>query len=262
MIKTYDKEIKQLNRTTQVRIMLPFNYDESKSYPVLYMHDGQNLYYDKDASYGHSWRFIDNFKEHNLPEIIVVGIDCAPGLYRLDEYSPWINTTLKDTRKEMVNRDVGGQGDIYLDWLVNELKPWVDNEFSTKTESLYTAIGGSSMGGLISTYALFKYPNVFTRAAAVSNAYWFAEDEMIEFISKSNSDHVKYLYLDVGTKEIGIEDDNEIYINTNKSVYEALKAIGLSSDRLKFDLVEGGVHNEADWSKRVHTIINWIYKDL
>ena len=184
-------EIPQLNRKRRIWVYLPPNYKISKeSFPVIYMHDGQNLF-DKKTSFSGEWNVDETlnklFREKNL-QLIVVGIDNG-GKKRLDEYSPWKN-----------NKYGGGEGDAYLDFITKTLKPYVDKSYRTKKDKNNTGIIGSSMGGLISHYAAFKYPNVFGKVGVFSPAFWFAP-EIVEFSKKKGKLNNTKMYFLAGAKE-------------------------------------------------------------
>ena len=160
-------QIPQLNRGRKVWLYLPPDYYTSNaSYPVVYMHDGQNLF-DKKTAYSGEWNADETmnrlFRDKNL-KVIIVGIDHG-GDKRLDEYSPWVN-----------DKYGGGEGDQYLEFITNTLKPFIDTNYNTLTDKENTAIIGSSMGGLISHYAGLKYPNIFGKIGVYSPAFWFAPE--------------------------------------------------------------------------------------
>lgn len=141
--------IPKLNRQRRLRIYLPENYQLSKQhYPVLYMHDAQNLFDDKTA-YAGEWGIdetLNRLAAENGLSLIVVGIDNGLEL-RMNELSPW------------PNQEYGvAEGEQYMDFIVNEVKPFIDKSYRTLTDKNNTAIMGSSMGGLISHYAIFEYP--------------------------------------------------------------------------------------------------------
>jgi predicted alpha/beta superfamily hydrolase len=263
VIKHFSNE---LNRETRLFIMLPMDYYKtSKSYPVLYMHDGQNLFDNKTATYNKSWDILSAYEKYDLPDIIIVGIDSDDqegGQNRLDEYSPWKNNAIKDIYPDSVTRTVGGKGDAYLNYLVHTVKPFIENEYRVNTDPNLTGIAGSSMGGLISTYAVMKYNDHFSRCGAVSNAYWFSLEEIKKSIQDANTDHIHKFYMDVGTKEISRSNQSkDYYVNTNKEVYDVLK-YKLDEGKLKFEIIEDGVHDELAWHDRVHDIINFLYSDI
>lgn len=155
----------QLDRKRRIWIYLPRGYTTSKaSYPVLYMHDGQNLFNEQTAPFG-EWgvdEALDSIQKATGREMIVVGIDNG-GEKRMNEYNPY---DFKEFGK--------GEGNQYVDFLVQTLKPYIDQKFRTKKDAANTHIAGSSMGGLISLYAVVKYPSVFGAAGVFSPAFWTA----------------------------------------------------------------------------------------
>lgn len=171
-IITFKMKIPQLdNRERRIWVYLPPDYNQSnRRYPVLYMHDGQNLF-DQATSFAGEWQVDETlerlFKEKGFA-IIVVGIDNG-GERRIDEYSPWVNSEYGR----------GGEGDAYVRFIVETLKPYIDSKYRTLPNE--TGIMGSSLGGLISIYAGFKYPEVFKYVGAMSSAFWF-NPEIYEFV--------------------------------------------------------------------------------
>ncbi|OZM56923.1 carbohydrate esterase [Lottiidibacillus patelloidae] len=255
MLEQFEVFMKSLNRKRMVRVYLPNNYESTnKNYPVLYMHDGQNLFKDEDATYGMSWRISDYLDNSNL-EIIVVGIDSNDeGYKRLDEYSPWVSTSIKEFFPE-IKEDVGGEGKEYVEFIVQQLKPMIDRKYRTKVEE--TAMAGSSMGGLISTYAACMYPKVFKRVASVSSAYWFSQQEIEQLLKQSDLSALEAFYLDIGTNESAEEIEREHDIQSSAKVYEIVK------DKVKnctFEIIEGAAHNEKAWRERVGHIFSYLYK--
>jgi predicted alpha/beta superfamily hydrolase len=155
----------ELKRYRKIWIYLPANYKRSKQhYPVLYMHDGQNLFDENTAPFG-EWgvdETLDSLQKVTRKYAIVVGIDHGDDK-RLVEYNP-------DDTKEYGK----GEGDAYSKFLVKTLKPFIDKHYRTKVDAANTGIAGSSLGGLISTYAMLKHPQVFGAAGLFSPAYWIA----------------------------------------------------------------------------------------
>ncbi|PFA67698.1 carbohydrate esterase [Bacillus sp. AFS015802] len=244
------------NRKRTVRIYLPDDYPEkeSKRYSVLYMHDGQNLYRDEDAGYGMSWRIGEYLDKADM-DLIVVGIDCNEGLKRLDEYGPWESNAMADVFSSD-RTSIGGEGKEYIDYIVKELKPFIDHTYRTNPEK--TSMAGSSMGGLISTYAACKYPHIFKRVASISSAYWFNQLDIENFIQESDLSQVERFYMDIGTKENTETIDDVTYIDSSRDVYRLLK------DKVKdcrFEVVEGAEHNEIAWRERVPRIFDYLFKD-
>lgn len=243
-----DFELKELGRKRTLRIYLPTDYDSSdKRYPALYMHDGQNLYDDATATYGVSWgvsEYLDDrFENGNQNGIIVVGID-NDDAKRLDEYSPWVGIDHPGTINP---KDFGGEGFRYIESIVNSVKPYIDHNYKTLADRENTIISGSSMGGYISLAAIFKYPQIFSKAAAFSSAIWFNENDLLGFIKNQAANLPIEIYIDTGTNE-GTIEDYQMFIDSNKRTAGMIKS--LANTRITFVLDEGGTHNEKDWRKR------------
>ena len=161
-----------LGRERTLRLYLPPSYESApgKRYPVIYMHDGQNLF-DDATSYAGEWgvdETMDAFARMRGFEAIVVGIDNG-GEERLRELSPWTNPKYG-----------AAQGEQYMAFVVDVVKPFVDTHYRTRPDREDTAIAGSSMGGLISHYALLRYPQVFGKAAIFSPSYWFSNEVYVQ----------------------------------------------------------------------------------
>jgi predicted alpha/beta superfamily hydrolase len=248
-------------RVRTIRVLTP-DPVPGRRYPVLYMHDGQNLFRDSEATYGTSWSLIPTLGALGL-DLIVVGVDSNPvGHGRLDELSPWVNDWIRH-KSDSIDRTVGGEGEGYFDFLVHELKPRIDGAYPTQPGRETTFVAGSSMGGLASLWGACRHPQVFSRAACFSSAFWFTADPLAAFLGTSPlPDRV---YLDVGTAE-GSRQNNEeerlSYINDTRRVGEVLAARGLGPDRLRVVFDEGGQHNEAAWARRLPGALRWWLSDL
>lgn len=254
-------EIPYLNQKRPIRIYLPPNYSINQKYPVIYMHDAQNLYDIETSSYGAIWNVhehMDTLYNVHDKAFIVVGIDNYEGRHnRLDEYSPWVNTSLKDNPNyEDIQTDVGGLGRHYVDFLVEKLIPYINKNYSVQ-EGNYGLIG-SSMGGFISLYAGFRYPHVFTQIGAFSTAVWFEETSLLDFMKTHEVKPTSRWYLDVGTKETSNREFDKIYLSGTHHVHDLLKE-KVTEDQIKLVIDEGGIHNERDWSRRFVKAIEFLY---
>ncbi|RSD25415.1 alpha/beta hydrolase [Mesobacillus subterraneus] len=254
MFEHFSVKMTTLDRERTIRVYLPESYHEhpNKRYPVLFMHDGQNLYKDEDAGYGMSWGISDYLEESGL-ELIVVGIDCNDGYKRLDEYSPWASSEMRNIFAPELD-GIGGEGKDYIEFVVHELKPLIHQKYRTRPDE--TAMAGSSMGGLISTYAACIYPGIFKKVASVSSAYWFAQEEIAQLIKECDLSAVEKFYLDAGTNESSGTIDSERYIESGKAVFSLLKE---KVKDVEFVVAEGAVHNELAWRKRVPAIFKYLY---
>ena len=231
-------EIPQLGRQRRVWIYLPADYQSSKNkYPVIYMHDGQNLFDDYTASFG-KWGVDDILDK--LPaqkQCIVVGIDHG-GSYRLAEYDPF------DSKYG------SGQGKEYVDFLVKTLKPYIDNHYRTKPDARHTTVAGSSLGGLISMYAALKYPNVFGNAGIFSPAFWIAP-EIYDLAQKTRLPAGSAFYFvcgDAESKSMVAEMQKMAAIIRSKNTKQKPPVV----------IIKGAGHNEKQWNGDFPGFYNWL----
>ena len=246
---------KSLNKDKRVFVYLPKSYETTdKHYPVLYMHDGQNLFDDLTANMNCGWKIIDSYTDHpDLPELIIVGVESDQD--RSDELVPY-EFRYKDGTK------AGGKAHLYLDFITTELKPLIDKKYRTFKSQKNTGIMGSSFGGVNSTYAAFAYSEFFTRFGCVSNAYYYGGffKELKALAKKADLSSVKKFWMDTGTNETDNEVVNKLYIDSNQEMYDILKE-EIPKGKLHFELVEGGIHHETDWEKRFPDIIKYLFND-
>jgi predicted alpha/beta superfamily hydrolase len=246
----------QLNNSRDILIYLPPSYESSQThYPVLYMHDGYNLF-DEATSYTGEW-YVDETmetlaREENL-EAIVVGIP-SMGRARLAEYSPFVD-----------KMHGGGHGDAYLSFMVHTLKPLIDHSFRTLPNKQNTGIFGSSMGGLISLYGFFRFPEVFGFAGVMSPSLWFANRSIFEYIEQVPYQQGK-IYLDAGTREMGGHwPDQTIMRGRSRRYYGRVRRMkriltkkGYRPTRNLLHIEDaGGGHNEAAWAYRLPNAIRF-----
>lgn len=228
--------IPQLNRKRRIWVYLPEDYAFSKrKYPVFYMQDGQNLFDAQTSAYG-EWGVDEMMDSVRLAkQCIVVGIDHG-GNKRLTEYNPY------------ASEYGAGEGDAYVDFLVTTLKPYIDRTFRTKPMKECTFIAGSSMGGLISLYAVLKYPAVFGGAGIFSPAFWMAPDLLKKVDSTGHLNSA--LYFVCGEKE-GTQ-----MLSDMQQVYDQLKQKG--TKKLYYKTVPGGMHNEGFWKSEMDDFFRWV----
>jgi predicted alpha/beta superfamily hydrolase len=181
----------QRRNRRDVDVYLPASYRTAgtRRYPVVYMQDGQNLS-DPATAFAGTWDLeaaLERLAARGL-EMIVVGVHHG-GEERLTEYSPFPDRRLG-----------GGEGELYLSFLVNTLKPRIDRLFRTRTQCDETAILGSSMGALISLYAFFRHSSVFGRAGVMSPSVWFGQGAILDYIGAAKAPGGR-VYVDVGMRE-------------------------------------------------------------
>lgn len=259
--------IKELDRDRMVRVYLPMNYNENKNerYSVLYMQDGHNLFYKETSSFGGIWnaqKALSDLEKETGKGIILVGIDCNNKGGRFDEYSPWVNPELDKIIPSRKERNAGGEGSLYVDFLVNTLKPYIDSKYRTLINRENTYIAGSSMGAFISLYAGYRHPEIFSVIGAFSTAIWFKKDKLFEFITDNYVKGLK-VYLDIGTKETSDQtnnDFNKIYLEDTKELYNRFIDLNHPNEDLHLLIDEGANHSEASWEKRFPIFLKWIDK--
>jgi predicted alpha/beta superfamily hydrolase len=243
--------IPQLSRTRRVWIYLPECYTEcTKQFPVLYMHDGQNLF-DDATSYGGEWgidEYLDSLGE-NAKQCIVVAVDNG-GNKRLNEYSPY---DFQLTGIAASNKSNKGEGTEYVDFLVKTLKPFIDKNYRTVKNKANTAIAGSSMGGLISLYAVLKYPRVFGAVGVFSPAFWIAPGIFDDIKAKGRKVNSK-IYFYAGKQE------GETMIPGMLKAYELMSK--LSQAKMQAVIRDHGEHNEQTWRKEFPLFYEWISKSI
>ena len=235
----------QLGNSRALRIYLPPSYDENavKRYPVLYMHDGQNLFDAATSAFGTEWRVDENADATvgagRMDEVIVVGIDNTAN--RIWEYTPCCDPSYG-----------GGGADTYERFLIDSVKPFVDHSFRTLPGKDTTAIMGSSLGGLVSFYIARRNPAVFGKAGCMSSSFWWNNQALTVAVEQS-TDHVPVaIYLDAGTENDGLPETTRMD--------RALAADGYVQGRdLDFVTAQGGSHNEVSWAARVATPLTWLF---
>lgn len=236
-------EIHQLGRTRRISVLLPYNYYETdKSYPVLYLHDGQNLF-DEYAPYG-NWgidKTLEKMAENGMGDVIIVAIDHG-GKLRIQEYLPY--STPRYTEAE---------GNLYLQFMLDDLKPMIERLFRVRPEREFTGIGGSSLGGLISLYAGFKYPEFFGNMMIFSPSLWISEEiyQMAKaFVPAGPTD----IYLYAG----GMESANHYgqVRRLDTILQEKRKYDGFN---LMFAHNPSGQHKEIHWGKQFPLAYQWLF---
>jgi len=237
-------EIPQLGRKRRIAALLPHDYYETdKRYPVIYLNDGQNLFSD-DAPYG-NWAVdttLQKLAQEGSGDLIVVAIDHG-GKERIVEYSPYKNEKFGEAH-----------GDLYLDFLINTLKPYIEKSFRTLPGRRHSGIGGSSMGGLISLYAGLKHSEIFGKLMVFSPSLWVAP-QMFEDTSKVKLSGLTDLYIYAGERESKnhIPDLMRYYITLrrNKEIMDKLN--------MEVSINPEGIHSETCWEREFPVAIKWLF---
>ncbi len=234
----------QLGRTRRVLIYLPNNYvaDSTTHYPVIYMHDGQNIF-DAATSFAGEWgvdETLSQLEKNGNKGAIVVAID--NGSDRIAEYTPYKNSQYG-----------GGEGDKYVDFIVQTLKPYIDANYKTLADRQNTAIAGSSLGGLISLYAAIKYQNVFSKVGVFSPAYWINKDSLQGFISNTGFKQPLRIYT------IGGKNESQNLVGDINDVEQTLSQAGFDIAQRKVTIHNDGAHSEWYWKREFGAAYQWLF---
>ena len=231
----------ELDNQRDILVYLPAGYDEGIArYPVIYAQDGQNLF-DEATSFAKEWRVDETMEALATQgvEAIVIGIPNT-GERRIAEYSPFVDQEYG-----------GGQGDAYLAFMTETLKPYIDRSFRTRPEPEHTVIMGSALGGLISFYGLLRRPEAFGLAVVLSPALWFAEEAISTMVEQSEQ-LVGRIYLGIDT------DDGEATLANARRLRDLLLAKdGLSKQQLHYHEEQEGGQTEAAWAARIADGLAW-----
>lgn len=232
-----------------VLVWVPPGYDDQpdRRFPVLYLHDGQNLF-DPDTAYqkGEHWRIGETAAEliaaGRLDPLIIVGI-YNTGTQRIHEYTP-----------TKVARLGGGLAGNYGRLIIEELKPLVDRTYQTRPGAADTGLGGSSLGGLVTLHLGFTNPGVFSRLAVMSPAVWWDRRAILKTVRQTRPRPPLRLWVDMGTAEgrRGLDDA--------RLLKAALVGAGyVDGGDLHYAEYEGATHSEAAWAARFGSILEWLY---
>lgn len=235
--------IPQLNRTRRIWMYFPPGYENSGiNYPVLYMHDGQNLF-DASTAFSGEWEVdetLNTLSSQGRHVPLVVGIDNGGG-DRIGEYTPWANAQYG-----------GGDGEKYLQFIVETLKPYIDQNYRTLSDRENTGILGSSLGGLISHYGALKYQNVFSKAGLFSPSYWYS-DSIWTFTHNTVKNQNMRLFQLCGTNEsAGMVADMQ-------RMNDSLLNIGFEQEFIRNKIVNAGQHNEKLWREAFGEAYLWLF---
>jgi predicted alpha/beta superfamily hydrolase len=239
----------QLDRARRVWIYLPPDYATSgRRYPVLYMHDGQNVF-DDATSFAGEWgvdEALDSLHAAGDSGAIVVAVDHG-GPLRIAEYNPWVHA-----------RHGGGDGDEYVEFLVQTLKPYIDRRYRTRPDRSSTGIAGSSMGGLISLYAVLRHPEVFGRAAVFSPSLWIAPEVFALASQAGRPPAGTRLWMVTGGRE---GSEPEVQSGDHRRMADTLQGAGWDPYvQLQAFLREDGTHSEGFWRREFPAAYRWLFQ--
>jgi predicted alpha/beta superfamily hydrolase len=239
-----------LTTDRDVLVYLPPGYEREaeRRYPVLYLHDGQNLF-DGATSFipGQEWRVDETaqalIESQAIEPLIIVGV-YNTGRERVEEYTPSADPRFR----------VGGKAELYGRLLAEELKPFIDSRYRTRADAQNTGLGGSSLGGLVTMYLGLRRPQVYGKLAVVSPSVWWDGRRILRDVASFGSKERARIWLDMGT------DEGANAAADARRLRDALVSKGwrLDSD-LKYFEAQGARHTEADWALRVDPMLRFLF---
>lgn len=248
MVYTWKIQIPDLSGDEQrlVYLYMPADWETSgRRYPVMYMFDGHNVFFDSHATYGKSWG-MGEYLDENEKQLIIVAVECTHhGDDRLSEYSP------VDFEMPQVG-SITGRGKQYMDWLVGTLKPYIDEHYPTLPDREHTSIAGSSMGGLMSLYAVCEYNDVFKKAACISPSFWIAKDRVLDIVTNSAIATDSSIYIDYGSLEL------PNHANSSEALFSVARLLLTRRVNVVLKIIPGGMHNESSWQKQIPAFMEYL----
>lgn len=236
----------------EVLVWLPPDYDRdtARRHPVLYAHDGQNLF-DDSTSFAGEWRLDETaarlIAERRVPPFIAVAIPNTPD--RIAEY-----THARDGQGR------GGRGADYARFVIEELKPLLDARFRTRADAAHTATLGSSLGAVIALELGIEHPGVFSRVGCVSPAAWWADRDLVRRAARAPKS--LRVWVDIGTDEGTARAGRRTWVEDAAAAAGALRRAGVPDSSLHFEEVAGGRHHESAWAARLDRVLEFLWSDL
>lgn len=239
-----------------LRIWLPPGYDapenSTRQYPVLYLNDGQNLFDRATAFGGVEWQVDETadrlIRQGVIPPLIIVGIDNAQS-DRIKEFLPYRSFHPPVLRP---------RGKRYPEFLMNEVMRFVQERYRIASGPENTSLGGSSMGALISLYAVIERPGVFGRLLLESPSLFVSHRRILK-LSRRRRQWPERVFLAIGTREAGREDKDKQVVEDVRELEGILRSMGLDDRRLRVKIDEGASHNEAEWAKRFPEALSFLF---
>ncbi|CRH93780.1 Predicted hydrolase of the alpha/beta superfamily [Chlamydia trachomatis] len=261
-MKTHELPVPYSNSKRRIRVLLPKDYDQKteQDYPVVYFHDGQNVLYSKEAFSGHSCKIIPTLKRNpDIAPMIIVAID-NDGFQRMNEYS-----ACKYQESTIPDMQFGGQGREYADFVMEVVKPFIDEHYRTKPDKAHTAMIGSSLGGNITQFIGLVYQDQIGCLGVFSSDNWLHQEAFDRYMERMELDSQQRVYIYVGTEEADDTDKTlragnikQAYIDSSLSYYRRLIAGGLSLDNISLEVISGAIHNEEAWSLYLPACIRFL----
>ena len=257
-LETFAYHSEVLGRGRTIRVWLPRGYGEGanadRSYPVMYMHDGQNLFDAATSFIGVEWGVDETLTEliaaGEVPAMIVVGIDNA-GVYRASEYNP-------------EGTEFGGvqnRGDLYLRFVLEELMPEVEHRYRTLRGPEHTGMGGSSFGGNATLYAAMRAPGVFGRILVESPASWIGDNALVKMAHAHEGEWPARVFIAMGDAEYGEATRDAALVAIARELYEAVRAERAEEAGVRVVIEPGAGHNEGAWAGRLGDAMRFLWGD-
>lgn len=266
-LETFNIYSPELERDVTIEVLLPEDYNQANRYPVIYMHDGQNLVDPQSNWNNQAWKMDDAVARLDSIKPIIVGIFSVPQT-RVGDLMP--TEVIEMINPQVVNAEFAKfgnieiKGDKYVDFLANTLKSEIDAHYSTLAEPKATSVMGSSMGGLASLYAMSRHPETFGAAACLSTHVigTFSPNEIFPtalaayLLAKLPIDGNHKIYFDTGDQTIDAS-----YVPYFNRIMEMITQMGMSDDVFMYKTFPGAAHEEDSWSKRVDIPLEFILAD-
>jgi predicted alpha/beta superfamily hydrolase len=255
-LRLHEFHSRVFRNTRMLRVWLPPRYDEpgnaSRTYSVLYLNDGQNLFDRATAFAGVEWQVDETadrlIRQEVIPPLIVVGIDNAQS-ERIKEYVPYRSFPPPVLRPK---------GKRYPAFLIDEVMPFVGERYRIAPGPENTGLGGSSLGALISLYTVIAQPGVFGRLLLESPSLFISNRRILKKARRFRKWPAK-VFLAIGTREVGREDKDRQVVEDVRELERSLRGAGLDERRLLLKIDEGASHNEAEWAKRFPDALSFLF---
>ncbi len=248
MILKHELYSHELHRKVRIHLRLPDDYlNMTKAYPVLYMFDGHNLFFDEDATFGRSWRLLDHLPD----DLIVAGIECShQGNERLVEYAPF---PFYDPE---YSGSFDAKGAKTMQFIISRLKPYIDRHFPTLPDRDHTWIAGSSCGGIMALYALLGYSYIFSKAAALSPYILVSQSSLLYYASKSMPHYDSSLYLSWGARE---GNGAHEFVAETKVLTDLSNILLPKGVKIEYNVRPFGEHCEAEWESQADSFLKFFF---
>ena len=261
-MKTHELKVPYTGKLRRVRVLLPKNYetDTDRRYPVVYFHDGQNVFYSKEAYVGHSWKVIPAIKRNpDISRMIVVAID-NDGLQRMNEYSAW-----KYKESNIPGMQFGGKGVEYGEFVMDVVKPFIDQEYRTLSDREHTAMIGSSLGGNITQFLGVEYQDQIGCLGVFSSANWLHQEAFDRYIERKKLYADQRIYIYVGTEEADDTDKTlmagnikQAYIDSSLRYYHDVIQQGVALENIAIRIQSGAIHHEEAWAENLPECLRFL----